>query len=1165
MAANISVTLKMIDQMSQRLEDIACSGDKVANNISSFGERANEAFDNAARGTERINESLQSTSTVTAEYAEQGERARQALENQASSADDAAQRLEGYGDEAEEAGNQSEEFGEKAEESSEKAKDSAMSLGDALAAAGVVLALKQMVEAYNEFDEAADQFESAMAKVSTIADTSAVSIEAIRDDIKKLSSETGIAVTDLSESVYGAISASVDTADAVSFVAQANALAVGGFTETVTSVDILTTALNAYGLEADQTSRIADVLINTQNLGKTSVDELAKTMGMVIPTAAAYNVNLENLASSYAIMTAKGVNTANSTTQLNTLLAELADSGSTVAEILVEQTGKSFADLMQQGYSLGDVIDIIGESVEGDAVAFGNLWNSAVAGMGALTLFNSGAEKFNDVLDQMENSAGAADIAFEKMTDTGEYVDQKWQNALQNLKIAIGDAQPSLDGLMEAGTEIVGRLTDFVEAHPQVVSAIEGIALAVGIFTVGVTAYTLASGLAAKATLVLTAAMDTNPIFLAATAIAAVTAGLVVLISSLEETESYESRLTAASQELSDKIDRQEAEVASLTEKYGENSEKTLAAKGRLEELKAEFEETSQTIGEFKAQVQASTDAAQKSMAKYDELSSSIQQQGMHAQTLIAELENLQNQSELTTFQREYEKQVIEELNNLYPEFNLMYDESSGKVNKSTEYLKEYCKQKQEQIKLEQDARAYIEYMEEMAELEAQMEIAQQNLTQATDEYNAKLENHNDILGTFLFGRAFKFPEEDAMKDAQNVVAELANSMSELQGKMDELDPSANDAADSINEVGDAAANVIDTTEGLKTAMEGIFDNVSEQAEELADAYQEAYDSAASAVDSSFGLFEKIELETTQSAQDMVYALKSQAEYLDEYTANIEKAREYGLDSNLIESLSDGSQESAAALDTIIEKIEDLGGSTDKAKEYITDMNESFKKVEESKKTLEDTMVEMNTTLQSKMEELKNSVENGVENLNLSDEASDAAKKTLEAYISEIERQESAAVSAAEKVASAVAKSLSKTKVGSSITGHADGTTYGENVYIAGENGPELIVGREGSEVFPASETAKILSAVMNARESETDIQMAPQEITTIIHENNETSTNTENRNLTLTIKGKGALDIGQSVSRKDLMNFIQEELEGAIMNIISKEVYEEGEIAYEF
>ena len=79
-------------------------------------------------------------------------------------------------------------------------------------------------------------------------------------------------------------------------------------------------------------------------------------------------------------------------------------------------------------------------------------------------------------------------------------------------------------------------------------------------------------------------------------------------------------------------------------------------------------------------------------------------------------------------------------------------------------------------------------------------------------------------------------------------------------------------------------------------------------------------------------------------------------------------------------------------------------------------------------------------------------------------------------------------------------------------------------------------------------------------------MQMAPQEVTTIIKEStNQTSTNNENRNVRLTIEGKGALDVGQGVSKKDLHNYIQQELEGAIMGILSREIYDEGVMAREF
>ena len=47
-------------------------------------------------------------------------------------------------------------------------------------------------------------------------------------------------------------------------------LAKGGFTDGAKAVDVLTTAINAYGLEASDATRVSDLLITTQNLGKTT-------------------------------------------------------------------------------------------------------------------------------------------------------------------------------------------------------------------------------------------------------------------------------------------------------------------------------------------------------------------------------------------------------------------------------------------------------------------------------------------------------------------------------------------------------------------------------------------------------------------------------------------------------------------------------------------------------------------------------------------------------------------------------------------------------------------------------------------------------------------------------------------------------------------------------
>lgn len=68
-----------------------------------------------------------------------------------------------------------------------------------------------------ECSQAAAGFETALAKVSTLADTSVVSMDTIKAQLVSLSGETGVAVESLAEATYQALSAGVDTANVVEF------------------------------------------------------------------------------------------------------------------------------------------------------------------------------------------------------------------------------------------------------------------------------------------------------------------------------------------------------------------------------------------------------------------------------------------------------------------------------------------------------------------------------------------------------------------------------------------------------------------------------------------------------------------------------------------------------------------------------------------------------------------------------------------------------------------------------------------------------------------------------------------------------------------------------------------------------------------------------------
>lgn len=328
--------------------------------------------------------------------------------------------------------------------------------------------------------DAAMSFETSMAQVKTIAGDTSVSYKGNMKDMSKailqLSKDTGVSADEIAGATYNAISAGVDVSKSVEFVATANALATGGFTDMTTSVDVLTTTLNAYGDKAGTAESISDKLITTQNLGKTTVNELASSMGKVIPTASAYGVSVDNLCASYVALTKGGIATAEATTYMKSMFNELADSGSTVGTILQEKTGQSFGQLMASGMSLADVIDILGQSVNGDAEAFAQLWGSSEAGTGALAILNGGTADFNNTLKEMGNSTGAASSAMDKMNDTSAHKMQVAMNNMKNAAIELGGAfAPVMSGIAKVVGTVATAFSNLSAPVKNVIAVILGV------------------------------------------------------------------------------------------------------------------------------------------------------------------------------------------------------------------------------------------------------------------------------------------------------------------------------------------------------------------------------------------------------------------------------------------------------------------------------------------------------------------------------------------------------------------------------------------------------------------------------------------------------------------------------------------------------------------
>lgn len=1101
--ATLKVVFKAIDEISSKFNEMTQSGERALEAFENTGTAADGALSKVSRtaaqtakSTDAAADSVDDLSSAIGDYekatgqaanstgilSEKTTETEKNLDEAAEAARKASEEVEKFGDKSEETGKQS-------EESSKKGRDGIKELQGVLASAGIAATLNEIKNGFFDCSEAAAQFETSTAMVATIADTSQKSLSNISKEVRSYSNETGEAASDMAEATYQAISASVNTADAAAFAGTATKLAVGGFTSATTAVDVLTTAINSYGLAASDATQLSDYLITTQNLGKTSVDQLAQSVGKVIPLASAYNVQMDNLSSAYAVLTANGIATAESGTYLKSMLSELGDTGSDVSEVLLNSTGKTFAQLMEQGYSLGDVMSMLGDAVDGDSTAFNALWSSTEAGIGALSLFNAGADKYNSVLDSMRTSAGATEKAYSTMADTTDKSKQRMENAFNNLKISVGDVlNPALTQVYEGFTGVFAGMSDFVDEYPAVVAAISAIAVGVGGFTGALAAYNLATTAAKFVTEAFTATLAANPYVLAAAGIVAVTAAAVTLTGVLiTQSDEYEG-MTATCRDQYDELQRLNDQYNAACEQYGENSDAANSLRYQLDQLNDEFETNRQTVKEFVAECDGLVESHNKVMDAYNSSTSSIKDQELGTLALTQRLGELASQNTQTTASYTEMKAIIDQLNADVPGLGLTYDGVTESVDATVEAIKKAAKaQADSEYKAEQQ-QTYVDLLKEQSSLEQQIAEAEANLDAERQRRGMR---QDDVTGDWVSGSGF-WTEDSPWVAWTSDIDEYKKSLEELQSAYDENQQTLSDIEGEWRGVAQAVEDSQNQTVSYEEAVSAAVSTTQTELDNLTAAYDKAYESARTSIEGQIGLFDTMKTSSELSISDMEKAMQSQTDYLNLYSENLKKAAEYGLDDGLIKSLSDGSEESAGYINAIIQNIEKLGGSTEgmpaAASKFVTEFNSKFEETEKAKDTFADNVAKMETDFDEKMGEIETRMSKTVQNMEMTDEARKAAQDTIKAYCDAIRSMTGEAGSAAEAVANAAASHLkteptttptTTTPTATTVTGHANGTLSAqEDVYIAGEEGPELIIGARGSEVFPTQETERILAAV---------------------------------------------------------------------------------------
>jgi TP901 family phage tail tape measure protein len=282
-------------------------------------------------------------------------------------------------------------------------------------------------------------FETQMSNISTVINGDATqAIATMSDGILELSRNMPKSAEDLGSSAYDIFSAGItDTSQALSVLDSSARLATTGLSTTEEATDIMTSAINAFGLDANDSAKIADTLFKTVNYGKTTVAEMSQAFGASAPIIAAAGVSLEEFSAATAALTTTGMPAAQAQNSLRQAVVSLSKPTADMAELLKAAGYESGQAALEQD-GLVKVMQKVDKAANGSAEKLGKAWGSVEGLSAATSLVGPVADTFTSTLYEMEGGANAINDAFEKQKATTASSLQLLKNEVNAAAIQVG-------------------------------------------------------------------------------------------------------------------------------------------------------------------------------------------------------------------------------------------------------------------------------------------------------------------------------------------------------------------------------------------------------------------------------------------------------------------------------------------------------------------------------------------------------------------------------------------------------------------------------------------------------------------------------------------------------------------------------------------------------
>lgn len=621
-----------------------------------------------------------------------------------------------------------------------------------------------------------NSFEAQMSRVQAIAGATKDELEQLTNQAIDLGAETTFSASEVASGMENLASAGFTVQEIMDAMPGLLNLAASSGAELATSSEIAASAIRGFGLEASQSSHVADVFAEAAARTNAQTEDMGEAMKYVAPVAKTVGLSLEETAAAIGIMSDAGIKGSQAGTTLRSGLTRIVKPTKQVKEAM-EQLDVEFYNSDGTMKSLTEIIGTLQEHTEGltDEVknqALAQIFGTeALSGM--LALVNRGSDDLSDMTKEFEEADGAAEDIADTMLDNTSGALESLSGSFESAGIAIQKAlAPEIKDLAKWIQDLVDDFNDLTDEEKQniiktallvaaigpaikilgtlgtgigtVTKGFGTLSQAIGVFRTGATSANTTANILAKGISALT-----SPVGLTVTSVAALTGAIIyfeqsakkipsALQESMDEMKEYTEehrtfreeldKSTASSMSEISHISNLKDELATLVDENGKVKE---SYEGRvsfiLNELNSalgtEYSMTGDIINNYQNLQDEIDTLILKKKAQIlleneeEKFSKAIQNKGEAYETLIKAQEEYNNALEGKTYQQYFD------------DLKKYYEDMGYTAEASTKYAQEYMAKWIDGYKQNyEDAKTvYSDYLNDIATYESDFAIIQSN------------------------------------------------------------------------------------------------------------------------------------------------------------------------------------------------------------------------------------------------------------------------------------------------------------------------------------------------------------------------------------------------------------------------------------------------------